>query len=236
MSEWAVKKFWKTASVAKADDGFKVQLDGRDVRTPAKALLVVPTEAMADAIRMEWDAQDETVNPESMPVTRAANSAIDKVSVSRDAVVDMLAEYGDSDLLCYRAAAPQELVTRQTEGWDPVLKWAENDLNARMGLVSGVMHAPQPPESLERLRDEVTKFDNFALAGLHDLVSLSGSLVLGLAVCNGHLSAEQAWDLSRIDENWQIEQWGSDDEAAAHSQIKRMAFLDAARFFEMTFT
>ncbi len=236
MSDWAAKRFWKEASVIEKDGSFAVLLDGRSVRTPAKAELLVPTAAMATAIAAEWDAQDDTVDPESMPVTRGANAAIDKVTISRDAVIDMLAEYGDSDLLCYRATSPEALVARQSAAWDPVLDWAAEVLNARLLVAQGVMHIPQQPDALAVLRKEVASFDAFALAGLHDLVSLSGSLVLALAVCKGRLSPQEAWQISRVDEHWQIEQWGEDDEATAQESTKRDAFLNAARFFEMSLT
>ena len=234
MSDWKPKRFWTTAKPEACDGGFTVLLDVRNVRTPAKAPLIVPTLAMAEAIATEWDAQEKDVNPATMPVTRGANAAIDKVATQRGEVVAMLAEYGDSDLLCYRAAGPKALIDRQAAGWDPVLDWAAATLGARLFVGEGVMHVVQMQASLDRLHAALDRFDNFGIAAMHDLVSLSGSLVLALAVAESHLSAQRAWELSRIDEHWQVEQWGEDDEATAAEQLKRAAFLDAFRFLELS--
>ena len=231
MSDWKPKRFWKTATATAIDGGFTVMLDARSVRTPAKSPLIVPTLVMAQAIAAEWDAQDEYLDPVTMPVTRGTNAAIDKVSVQRDEVIALLAEYGDSDLLCYRAAGPVELVQRQADGWDPMLDWAANTLQARLFVGEGVMHVPQTSQALANLKNELDALDDFALAAAHDLISISGSLVLALAVMKNALSVTEAWALSRIDEHWQIEQWGEDEEAAEGEKVKQSAFEDAARFF-----
>ena len=234
MSEWALKRFWTEATTVLADDGYMVTLDGRPVKTPAKSALILPTKAMADAVKNEWDAQIEGVDPRTMPVTRGANAAIDKVRTQRDEVITLLAEYGDSDLLCYRAAGPDGLIARQAAGWDPLLDWAAEVLDARLWVGEGVMHVPQDPAVLARLRAEVTAFDDFSLAAAHDLISLSGSLILALAVTRDLLTPADAWNISRIDEDWQIAQWGEDEEASAQAETKRAAFLDAARFYQLS--
>ena len=216
------------------DDGYTVLLDTRPVRTPAKAPLVVPTRGLAEAIAAEWDAQREFLDPNTMPVTKGANAAIDKVSVQREEVIGLLAEYGDSDLLCYRAAGPESLIKRQAEGWDPILDWAASALGSRLFVGEGVMHVPQTARALALLRAELAALDDFALAAVHDLISISGSLVLALAVTRGVLSEDEAWRLSRIDEHWQIEQWGEDEEAAASEQSKQEAFRNAARFYRLS--
>ncbi|MEL7181059.1 MAG: ATP12 family protein [Pseudomonadota bacterium] len=231
MSDWQPKRFWKLAQAEPCDGGFTVKLDGRPVRTPAKAALVLPTKAMADAIAAEWDAQEEVVDPRTMPVTRGANAAIDKVRTQRDEVIALLAEYGDSDLLCYRAAGPEALIDRQAKAWDPMLDWAAETLGARLFVGEGVMHVAQKPDALDKLTAEVAAFDDFALAAVHDLISLSGSLILALAVTKDAIPVQEAWQLSRLDEHWQIEQWGEDEEAAAAEAAKKAAFLDAARFY-----
>ncbi len=233
MSNWKPKRFWKEATVVEADGGYTVQLDGRAVKTPAKAPLIVPTRAMAEAIAAEWQAQEKDVDPRTMPVTRSANAAIDKVTVQKAEVCQMLADYGGHDLLCYRALGPQELVERQVAGWDPVLDWATARLEAPLASGQGVMHVEQPDESLANLAAQFDRLDSFGVAALHDLVTISGSLVLALAVRHRHLSAEEAWALSRIDEEFQIEQWGPDEEAEAAAATKRQAFLDAAGILEM---
>jgi chaperone required for assembly of F1-ATPase len=234
MNDWKPKRFWKEAKVVETDEGFGIALDTRPVRTPAKAPLIVPTHGLAEAIAGEWDAQDKVLDPQTMPVTKSANAAIDKVRVQRDEVIALLAEYGDSDLLCYRAAGPERLIARQAENWDPMLDWAANALGARLFVGEGVMHVPQTERALSLLRMELAAFDEFALAAVHDLISISGSLVLALAVSKGALSEDEAWRLSRIDEHWQVEQWGADEEAASSEESKRQAFLAAARFYRLS--
>ena len=231
MSAWAPKRFWKEAVAEHCDGGFTVRLDGRPVRTPAKTLLVLPTLAMAQAVAAEWDAQEGVLRPETMPATRAANSAIDKVAPQMDAVVEEVARYGGSELLCYRAEAPAELVARQEAGWGPWLDWATQSLGAPLRVTQGVIHMDQPPESLARLKAEVARATPFELAALHDLVAITGSLVLGLATARGRLPPDAAFDLSRIDEHWQAEQWGEDEEAAVLEAAKRQALRDAGRFY-----
>jgi len=234
MSDWKAKRFWKEAKVVPSGTGFAVELDGRPVRTPAKQPLVVPTQAIAAAIATEWDAQEGVINPHSMPVTKTVNAAIDKVAIQHAEVADMLADYGDSDLLCYRAEGPDELVGRQAAHWDPILDWAEDVLGARLQTRQGIMHIPQDPAALQVLRDRVHALNDLELAAFHDLVSLSGSLVLGFAATLGARDVEVIWDLSRLDETWQAEQWGRDDEAEAMAAIKKASFLHAARMFTLT--
>lgn len=232
MSEWALKRFWEKTEVAAVEDGFTVTLDGRSVRTPAKALLVLPTRSLADAVASEWAAQEGHVDPSTMPVTRMSNSAIDKVSRQHAEVARLLADYGDSDLLCYRAEQPEGLVTRQKTAWDPYLEWAANALNARLKPVHGVMHAPQDAAALARLHDLTVSLPTFELAAFHDLVSLTGSLVLGFAAADDATAAERIWEVSRVDETWQIEQWGADEEAEATALLKKMAFIEASTFLQ----
>ena len=234
MSDWKPKRFWKTAKAIESGGGYTVLLDARTVKPPAKAALIVPTMQMAQAIAAEWEAQEELLDPRTMPVTRGANAAIDKVRQQRDEVIALLAEYGDSDLLCYRAAGPEALIKLQVEGWDPMLDWAANILGARLFAGEGVMHVPQTSDALAKLRSELETYDDFEIAAAHDLISLSGSLILALAVMKNAISASDAWLLSRIDEHWQITQWGADEEAAANEETKRAAFLDAARFYQLS--
>lgn len=234
MSGWAQKRFWKAVTVAEAAEGFEVELDGRRVKTPAKAPLTVPTREMAEAIAAEWDAQTESVNPNSMPCTRSANAAIDKVTHQHSEVAAMLAEYGDSDLLCYRADSPVELAARQAAEWDPVLDWAEAELGVRLLPRTGVLHQPQEPAALAVLAEKTRAMTPFQLAAFHDLVGISGSLILGFAAASGWRSAEEIWLLSRLDERWQEEQWGEDEEAQAAAEVKRQEFLHAKRFFDFS--
>jgi chaperone required for assembly of F1-ATPase len=234
MTEWKAKRFWKTATVAAAPGGYTVQLDGRPVKTPAKAPLEVPTEALAAAIAAEWDAQEGEVDPGAMPATRSANAAIDKVRPQHAAVAEMIAAYGDTDLLCYRADAPEGLVQRQAEAWDPLLAWAERDLGARLRPVTGVMHAPQDAAALAALTAQVRAMDAFALTAFHDLVSLTGSLILGFAAVHDQHPPETLWALSRLDETWQEEFWGVDEEARQTALRKQSDFLHAKRFHDIS--
>ncbi len=227
MSWTPQRRFWQRAEVRPRDDGFAVALDGRPLRTPAGAPLLLPTAALAAAVAAEWQALTAEILPERLPFTRAANSAIDRVAPQRAAVVEAIADYGGTDLLCYRAEGPATLVARQAAGWDPWLEWAARTLSAPLLPVTGVMHRAQPPESLAALHAAVAAEDAFGLAALHELVTLSGSLVLGLAVARGALDAAAAWELSRLDETWQAEQWGLDSDAEAAVAIRRTAFLQA---------
>lgn len=230
MSTWKAKRFWKEATVEACEGGFTVKLDGRGVKTPAKTPLVVPTEALARLIAAEWDAQEGAVRPETMPATRMANSALDKVAPQFEAVAAMLAEYGGTDLLCYRATEPQALIARQAAGWNPLLDWAEATHGCRLATGQGVMHVAQDPAAVARLAQPLFTATPFELAALHDLIAISGSLVLGLAVSAGRLDADGAFALSRIDETWQAEQWGRDEEAEALEAVRHRDMGFAARF------
>ncbi|MEP1611388.1 MAG: ATP12 family protein [Roseobacter sp.] len=234
MSEWKAKRFWTQASLKEQSNGFSVLLDGRSVKTPAKRALVVPTKGFAQAIAQEWDAQDEIIDPTSMPFTRSANAALDKVAVQHGEVADMLAAYADSDLLCYRADHPRALVERQTEQWDPILDWAHQMFGTRLHTRTGVMHAPQDAETIEKLSHQVHAMSVFQLAGFHDLVSLSGSLILGLAATRDLRTAGEIWAISRLDEIWQAQEWGADEEAEAAAAIKEAAFVHAKQVFDLS--
>lgn len=230
MNEWAARRFWTRAEAVPEQAGFTVRLDGRPVKTPAKAPLVMPARPLAEAVADEWAAQDGVIDPGSMPFTRMANSAIDKVAAQRDVVEEMLASYGGTDLLCYRAESPEGLRARQDAEWAPLLSWAEAEVGASLLVTYGVMPMDQPRASLEALRARLGAMSHFELTALHDLVVHSGSLVLGLAVAHRHAPAARLWTVSRIDEDWQAALWGEDEEAAAQAEAKRQAFLHAERF------
>lgn len=227
------KRFWTAATVEPVEGGFTVALDGRPLRTPAKAACIVPGRALAEALAAEWNGVGELLDPGAMPLTRAANTAIDRVAPNADAVRADLAGFAETDLLCHRAGFPEELAAREAEGWDPLLAWAGEALGARLIAVEGVMPEAQPPQAVARLSAELEPADPWELTALHDLVVLSGSLVLALAVSHGRLTAEAAWTLSRIDEDWQISLWGEDAEAAAAAETRRRAFRDAARLLDL---
>lgn len=233
MSTWAAKRFWKDTLVEAEEGGFAVRLDGRAVKTPAKAALVMPTRALAEAVAAEWDAQEGTIDPQQMPVTRSVNAAIDKVATQFDEVAALIADYGGTDLLCYRADGPEGLCARQAEAWDPLLEWAAQRYGARLAPTSGVMHVAQDDAALKALAAEVRALCPFALTAVHDLVGISGSLVIGLAAIEGWADAEDLWARSRIDETWQEEQWGVDVEASELAASKKRDFEHALRFYKL---
>ena len=233
MAEWTAKRFWKDTSVVEAGDGFTVHLDGRKLRTPVKSELIVPTRKMAKAIAAEWEAQGEKVDPLTMPVTRSANAAIDKVAPMHAEVSDLVAAYGGTDLLCYRAESPSELVARQNAAWDPLLEWAAETLAAPLKSGVGIVHVAQDEAVLAALGRRVAEQDAFQLAAFHDLVGMSGSLIIGFATIHKVLPVAELWRRSRIDEDWQIEHWGDDDEEITTSAGKRAGFEHAARFYFM---
>ena len=234
MTEWKPRRFWTSVGLRAADGGWQVALDDRVVNTPGKLPLVLPTRALAQAVADEWDAVDQAIDPGAMPVTRAANSAIEKVAPQFDAVAGMLAEYGGTDLLSYRDDRQDALAREQAAGWDPILDWAADNLGARLAVTGGVIPVAQDPAALAALRGHVAALDPWGLTALHDLVTLPGSLILGLAVVNGRLSAEQAHRLSRLDEDYQARIWGRDDEADAAARRRLAAMQDAERFWKLS--
>ncbi|MGV6839688.1 MAG: ATP12 family chaperone protein [Planktomarina sp.] len=229
MSEWAPKRFWTQTQTVEVEGGYTVHLDGRTVKTPAKADLIVPTQALADEIATEWDAQEEKIDPLTMPFTRAANAAIDKVIPQKTEVAMMLAEYCGTDLLCYRAAAPQKLVDMQLQAWEPLLAWAKDTYGLSFNLAEGVMHVAQPEDTLERARNIVANQGVYDLTALHELISLSGSFVIGLAAQDAAFDINDLWNASIIDESYQAQTWGADEEAEELLQNKATAFLNAAK-------
>lgn len=227
------RRFWDEVSVESGPDGFGLRLDARPLRTPAAAPLLVPTLALAEAIAAEWRAVEGAVRPEALPFTRAANVAIDRVAPDPGPVVDQIAAYGASDLLCHRAEEPAALRRRQEAAWDPPLAWSATALGAPLIPVAGLMPSDQPADSLAALRRAVAGQSPFGLTALYELVTLSGSLVLGLAVVRNAWTADAAWALSRLDDTWQAELWGVDAEAQAAASLREAAFLQAARLHEL---
>lgn len=233
MTEWKAKRFWTDVAVEAVDGGYRVVLDGRSVNTPGKQPLILPTRAVADAVAVEWDAQEGEIKPLTMPHTRSANSALERVAPQHAGVSAMLASYGETDLLCYRADGPEELTSRQSMGWDPLLDWADARYGARLVVGAGIVPVAQDAEAVARLSRAVADIAPFPMTALHDLVTLSGSLILGLAVSEQRLNAHDAWRLSRIDETWQIEQWGADEEAAEAAATKEAQFQHAEDFWNL---
>lgn len=228
-----MKRFWTAAEVVDAGAVFGVALDGRPMKTPARADLAVPTRELAQAIAAEWNACGETVDPRAMPLTGLANAAIDRVAPDKESFAAGLARYAENDLICYRAEGPPALVARQAESWDALLTWARRRYDVDFTCVSGVMHAPQPEETVRKLGHAVAMLDPCQLAGLSPLVTIGGSLVAGLAVLEEIMPAEDGWEAVSLDDRWQLEQWGDDPEARAALDVRRSDFLAAARFLEL---
>jgi len=227
------KRFYSDVTVAPAEGGFALLLDGKPVRTPRKLPLKVPTRALAEAIAAEWAAQKERVDPATMPLSKLAITAIDGVASHMPDVAAEIVKFAGSDLLCYRAEAPEPLKVLQAAAWDPMLRWAEAELGARFSTAKGVMPVTQRPEALERVAAAVAPFDAMALTSLHVLTALTGSAILALAHAAGRISAEEAWTAAHVDEDWQISQWGVDVEAAER-RARRWAEMQAAsRFLEL---
>jgi len=221
-----VKRFWEDVSIA---DG-EVALDGRPVRTPGRVALRLPTAALAEAVAEEWRAVGERVDPRTMPLTGLANAAIDRIAPAPQGYAETLARYGESDLLCYRAESPPELVARQAAAWDPPLAWAMRRYDAHFEIATGIIHVAQPPATLARLHEAVAALDAWTITGLTPLVTVTGSLVLGLALVEGAMDADSVWHAARIDDDWQVERWGEDELATRTTEAHRAEFDAAVRF------
>jgi len=227
------RRFYRSAAAAPCEDGFTVLLDGRPVRTPGKARVAVPRLALAEALAAEWNAQGERIDPSRMPLTRIVNSAIDAVSREMDAVRAEIVKYAGSDLLCYRADGPDRLVERQKAAWDPVVEWAEAAFGARFVLAEGVVFAAQPESSLRAVAGPLEELDMFRLAAANVITTLTGSALLALAVLRGRLRTEEAWALAHIDEDWNIEIWGADEEAMERRARRYDEMKAAARLLAL---
>jgi chaperone required for assembly of F1-ATPase len=227
-----VKRFWKEVGIERAGEGWAIRLDGRPVKTPARAPLEVPTDALAEAVAEEWRGVSERIDPRTMPLTGLANAAIDRIKPVRETFAKGLANYAEADLACYRSEGPRALVDRQERDWDKLLGWARRRFDIDFMTTSGLMHVAQPQATVDRLSHEVAALDPFRLAGLSPLVTVGGSLVAALAVLEKAMTPEEAWDAVSIDDSWQIEQWGADAEAEAALENRRRDFMAAARFLD----
>ncbi|MDF1722694.1 MAG: hypothetical protein P1U65_18635 [Minwuia sp.] len=225
-----MNRFYKTAGVAEVDQGFSVVLDGRPIRSPARQLVQVPTRALAQAIADEWDAQGEKIDSRAMPLMRMAGTAIDDLAGMRDLTADAVARYAETDMVCFWAAEPERLVQRQQATWRPLLDWLELRFDARLAVTSAIHAQEQPRAALDALRAHVTALDNFLLVPLSVATGTAGSLVIGLALVHGRIDAVQAFDAAQLDETFQIEEWGEDDEATRRRAGIRAEFAAVERF------
>lgn len=227
------KRFYKDVAVSEIPEGFGITLDGKPIRTPGRHVLAAPARSLAQIMADEWAAQKDTIDPMSMPMTRLANSVIDGVAYNAEAVSEDIAKYFCSDLLCYRASFPEGLIARQAEHWDPVLRWAADDLGAHFVLAEGVMHVAQPERALTAARAALPKVstikDAWTLAALHVVTAVTGSALLALALKNKVRDEAQVWAAAQVDEDWNSQQWGEDEEVASRRASRRRDFEAAAK-------
>lgn len=233
-----LKRFYKAARVvATAPDerpgGFVVELDGRRLKTPAGQPLVLARQPLAEALAAEWEAQEEEIRAAAMPLMRLLSTALDRVQVQREAVLDEIAGYGETDLVCYRVDHPAELARRQQALWQPLVDWATLQYDAPLSVTTGILPLAQPPVALAALRAVAARLDDLALTGLHAAVGACGSLVLGLALLEGRLGPEAAFEAAQLEETWQIEHWGEDEEMTRKRAMVRADIEAAARFLAL---
>lgn len=224
------KRFYKDVTVAQADGGYGVLLNGRSMKTPRKQSFAVPTRRLAEAVAGEWEAQEEFVIAATMPLLKLANTAIDQADDKLAAIVDEFVSYSGSDLLCYRADAPEGLVARQEACWDPLLTWAARELGGGFVVTQGIVHQAQPDAVLSAVRTWAERHDRFAMTALQGLTALTGSAVIAMAVSEGEVSGEDAWTAANVDEDWQIELWGRDEEAERVRAGRQRDFEAAVAF------
>lgn len=225
-----MKRFWKDVGVTPEDGGHALRLDGRPVRTPGRLPLILPTVALAEAIAGEWRAVDGDLDPRAMKLTGLANAAVERIAPRPETIIAELAAYGETDLLCYRAEAPDALVARQAAAWDPLLDWARTRYDIGFVVATGIIHRPQPETTVMRLAEAVAARDPFRLAALAPLTTIGGSLITALALDEGAVDTDTAWTATHLDELWQVEQWG-EDELAARARAARRGDFEAAALF-----
>lgn len=228
-----MRRVYKTAETCGSEGRWGVTLDGRPLRTPARAELALPTAALASAIAAEWDAQQSEIRPATMPLFRLAATAIDRTGWQRDEVAREVAGYADTDLVCYRADQPPALIARQQAQWQPLLDWATARYDAALAVTTGIVPTRQSPVVLQAFAAAVAAQDDFRLTALHGLTTACGSLVIALAVLEGRIGADEAFAASQLDETFQIEAWGEDAEAARRREVLAADIKAAARFLEL---
>jgi len=228
-----VKRFWKEVALGECDDGWGIRLDGRPLKTPARAQLVVGARPLGEAIADEWRGCGDEIDPRLMPLTGLANAAIDHVEPATAVFIADLARYAEGDLLCYRAEHPPTLVAAQAAEWDPLLDWASQRFDIAFVVTAGIIHVPQPPATISRLAAGIASAKPFELAALSPLITIGGSLVAALALYEKAIDLDTAWSAVSLDDRWQIEQWGADDEAVSALANRRHDFAAAVRFLEL---
>jgi chaperone required for assembly of F1-ATPase len=229
-----MKRFYKKASVEQKDQHFIVLLDGKAIKTPAQSFCHMPTRKMAKAVVKEWNDQGEEVIPNSMPITKLMNTAIDRVENRREELIDELVRYAGSDQICYRAEHPTELVSLQDKIWNPLLQWVNETLAIDLKISRGVIFVEQDKESLKKIKEVLERLDSFALTALHGMITVTGSVSIGYALYCDHLSIEQAWNAGHLDENFQVSQWGNDAEAEERRKNLRLELTNSYDFLQLS--
>lgn len=232
-----MNRFYKTVTIVDQQDAatplWQIALDGRSVKTPGRATLEVPTEALAKTIAAEWDRQGEKVDAASMPMMRLACTTIDRVMTQRAMVEDEVVKYGGSDLICYPADVPEDLANLQVKEWQSWHDFAARDLDAPLALTHGISHVAQEESSLNALARHVKSLSDWQLMGVHSLTTVGGSLVLALAVAKGALDGDGLYRLAHLDEEFNLERWGSDKEAEARLAGRQQVLQEAASFLRL---
>jgi chaperone required for assembly of F1-ATPase len=227
------RRFWESTAVVGEAPPFMIALDGKPVKTPMKSALALPTRALAEAVAGEWAGQGAKIDPATMPMTKLANTAIDRVAPERARIVAEIVEFAGSDLVCYRAQMPADLVGLQARSWDPVVDWALKRLDASFAVTAGVVHRPQATTVLARIRGFLEAHDEWALTAIHNMTTLTGSALIAAMIAEGALEAEAGWNAAHVDEEWQASLWGADEEAAARRERRRREFLDTVKFLKL---
>lgn len=231
MTDAPYKRFYKDAQPAPREGGFTVEIDGRQLRTPGKRPFLAPTRALAEACAAEWRAQGDEVRPDSMPLTKLVNVALDLTPNARARIVESIAGYAATDLVCHRADRPEALIARQAEAWDPLVAWARERLGAPLKVVTGVIAAEQPDEARVAYAACADACEDYALTGLAHAVGMAGSGVIGIALQRGHLDADAAWKAACLDDLWQVETWGEDFAARARLDALKAEFDALGAYF-----
>ena len=234
MTASPARRFYKKVAVTGTAAPFSVTLDERSLRTPLKRALDLPTRRLAEAVASEWAAQAEKIDPHSMPYTKLANTALDRVAGDRERIMSQIVDFAGSDLVCYRAEKPRDLIERQARAWQPVLDWARAAFAAEFLVTEGIVHIEQPSRSLGAMRDYLGGKSPWALTALHNMTTLTGSALIAAMACDGAILPAEAWLAAHVDEDWQIEQWGSDEEAGHRRDYRKREFDICLRFCELS--
>ena len=229
-----MKRFYKKVDISQSDKGYFITLDGKSVRTPSRQVLKMPTESLARAVADEWREQGDDIRPAGMPLTQLSNTAIDRTGPHRIGVIEQVAAYARTDLLCYRVAEPPDLAEQQTASWQPLLDWGESELGARLDVATDLAPIDQPEASLLAVYTAVARLDDFSLTGLSAGTAACGSVIIGLALQRGRLAADEACSLAHLDEDYQSARWGEDADAVTQRSAIRRAIADAASFMALS--